>query len=84
MPELTIEQAEADALGGAIYSVASIYTPSWLTPEMEAWGHLITVAAVIYAPRIIAIRSRQHREKYSGSATLMDDSNGTHTAAATN
>ena len=49
-------------LGEAAYEVASLYKPSWITPEMEAWGQLITVCGVIYAPRYIAYRERMKRE----------------------
>ncbi len=53
---------ESQMLGEATYEVASLYKPSWITPEMEAWGQLITVCGVIYAPRYIAYRERMKRE----------------------
>lgn len=69
-PEMELTEPEAETLGGAVYGVASLYKPSWLTEEAEAWGNLIIVCAAVYGPRLIAARSRKDREKDAPRATI--------------
>lgn len=56
-PELALDQPEAARLAGALANVNAYYGHA-LNPKTLAWVNLATVAAAIYAPRVMAIGLR--------------------------
>lgn len=61
-PELALSPQESEPLASAIIEVEKLY-PTTVDPRIVAWGNLMMVAAMIYAPRLMAIRMRQNAER---------------------
>jgi hypothetical protein len=74
-PIWQLSKDEADALGVAIENVAAQYDwLSKLTPEIVAWGHLVTTAATIYGGRLVLLKLGAGRSATSASSPV---ANGT-------
>jgi hypothetical protein len=74
-PIWQLSQDEADALGAAIENVAAQYDwLSKLTPEIVAWGNLVTVTATIYGGRLVLIKLGAGRPTASASSTAANGS----------
>jgi hypothetical protein len=64
VPEMALGETESRALAEAAVRVAAHYPAiaRALPPEALAWFNLAQVAAVVYVPRFVAIRTRQAQE----------------------
>ena len=69
MPELVISRDEAAKLAEALRNIAQYYNFA-PDPRVMAWVQLLSVAAVIYGPRIVmaAQRSKAQRAQQSRGA----------------
>ncbi len=56
--ELAIDVSEAKALAGAAANVARHYDMPELPQKMIDWANLIIACAVVYGPRVVAIKAR--------------------------
>jgi hypothetical protein len=70
-PIWQLSQSEADTLGAAIENVAAQYDwLSRLTPEIVAWGNLVTVAATIYGGRLVLLKLGAGRSTPSAASPV--------------
>lgn len=58
-PELAIDEGEAKALTTALERVARHYDMAWLSQRAIDWAGLCNCLAMVYGPRVIAIRMRR-------------------------
>lgn len=63
VPELNLEQAEAEKLGKAIARVQSLYDMPILSEKQLAWINLLTVGGAVYGPRFIAYSITQKKKQ---------------------
>ena len=70
IPELQLQPAEAEMLGGAIAQVCDEYDFS-LSGKTGALLQLLAAAAMVYAPRVIAVGARvKHAQAVAKAARL--------------
>lgn len=63
VPELLLSKEEAESMGEAIAEVEALYADvSFVSPEVRAWGRLITVSVMTYWPRYKVIKMRMDKE----------------------
>lgn len=63
IPELLLNEKEAESMGEAIAEVEALYADvSFVSPEVRAWGRLITASAMVYWPRYKVIKMRLDKE----------------------
>lgn len=61
--ELMLTGEEGQEYADAVQQVNSLYSSSWISDEVAAWGNLFIVTAGIYVPRWIAYDLRRKKEK---------------------
>lgn len=61
--ELQLDATEAKNLSSAIGNVARHYDMPELPQQMIDWANLAIVAAVVYGPRVVAVRARASAQK---------------------
>lgn len=72
VPELELDQKEAERLSDAVNRVQAEYNIPILDPKTMAWINLAMVAGGVYGPRIVAHSLRTKREKREGKAQTID------------
>jgi hypothetical protein len=66
VPELELDQSEADRLAKALGDIAK-HHPTVINPRVADYVHLATALGVVYGPRVMAIRHRRAKEKQRAS-----------------
>ena len=70
-PELAIDEGEAKMLASAVSEVSKHYEVlSKVSGEAVAWTHLISVCAIVYGPRIFAVRNRRPQREEPAQVTF--------------
>jgi len=67
MDELRLDDEEAEKLGASTERVLALYHTE-VNPSVVAWMGLVFAIAVVYGPRIYAIRQRLKREREAAAA----------------
>lgn len=63
VPELELDEKEAERLGKAVAQVQNLYDLPIFTEKQMAWFNLTTTGAAIYGPRFMAAKIRKAKEK---------------------
>jgi hypothetical protein len=72
MDELRLDDEEAEKLGTSTERVLALYHTE-VNPSVVAWMGLVFAIAVVYGPRIYAIRARLKREREAAGQPAAPD-----------